>query len=203
MAFVEAFVVEVSNILGSSHLGLALRNNRYFESRESQEDGWNFPGRDQCPESGEMSMIQVDLRLSSGDFGFVDLNESQNLNMISENVTECQDRCKWMSMTQLGVTVPRKLWKNSLKISICSNNIMSSSPCQHTAWVSSLNWSHSLQLIQLSWVVVPVSNTTALGSCCKNIHKNVLWTPYSKRTCFLRAVAYLKWWQQHPYNGLL
>ena len=41
-----------------------------------------------------MSMIQVDLRLSSGDFGFVDLNESQNLNMISENVTECQDRCK-------------------------------------------------------------------------------------------------------------
>ena len=83
-------------------------------------------------------------------FGFVDPNESQNLNMISENVTECQERWKWMSMTQLGVTVPRKLWKNSLKISICSNNIMSNSPCQHTAWVGSLNWSRSLQLIQLS-----------------------------------------------------
>ena len=44
-----------------------------------------------------MRMIKVDLRLSSifwgfGDFGFVDLNESQDLKMISVNVTECQER---------------------------------------------------------------------------------------------------------------
>ena len=44
-----------------------------------------------------------------GDFGFVDLNESQDLKMISEHVMECQERVKMNEHDTTGSNSSKKV----------------------------------------------------------------------------------------------